>query len=70
MPDNLGGVNEIKVKFTPYKGNCEILNNNQPISKIVFVAKIKEMKEYCFSISQQMCRMVEVPCEAKWTYEE
>lgn len=70
--DNLYPVSTLNLHFTPYQGNCKILNNDgQEIQKnIAFVLKIKEMKDYCFSISPQMCRMVEVPCEANWMYEE
>jgi hypothetical protein len=72
LPNNLKEVNEIKLQFTPYKGTCKISGDGQTIESnyVAIVAKIKEMKEYCFSISPQMCRMVEVPCIANWTYVE
>ncbi|MDR3169087.1 MAG: type II secretion system GspH family protein [Candidatus Peribacteria bacterium] len=61
---------QITLRFSPYQGNCLIQRDtaNAPLNQIALVFTIKEQKQYCFTISSQLCRMVEVPCEEKRTY--
>lgn len=50
---------DITLHYSPYKISCQIWSGEE-YTKIVFIARVNENKNYCFEISQQNCRLVEV----------
>ena len=53
-------LNEVKLKYNPYKISCEIMWDNNTYKNIVIIARVNNHRNYCFEIKQKNCRLVEV----------
>ncbi len=52
--------NTIKLKYIPYQISCEIEWNSQ---NVVIVTRVNDSQDYCFEISKQNCRLIEISPE-------
>ena len=54
----IGGVNEITLKYYPYKISCEIWK--EKVENLNIIVRINDRKDYCFEIKQKNCRLLEL----------
>ena len=69
--DNNANSNELEnitLKYSPYQIPCIIWDSDEN-TNVVIVARVNDSRDYCFQISQNNCRFVEMS-ESKCTYLE
>ena len=54
----------VKLKYTPYQISCEIGDENGSDNQnVVIVTNVNDSQDYCFEISKQNCRLIELSPE-------
>ena len=56
----LYSVNNIKLRYNPYKISCKIWDETEEYNNLVIVTRVNNSTDYCFEIKQKNCRLVEV----------
>ena len=53
----------VKLRYTPYQISCEIGGNESDNQNVVIVTNVNDNQDYCFEISKQNCRLIELSPE-------
>ena len=55
----LSELDDISLKYTPYKISCEIWEENKS-DNVAIIIRVNDSKDYCFEIAQKNCRLIEM----------
>lgn len=55
----INGVDNITLKYNPYKISCEIWDDEKT-EKLDIIVRINDRKDYCFEINPKNCRLLEM----------
>ena len=56
----LYSVNNIKLRYNPYKISCKIWDETEEYNNLVIVTRVNNSTDYCFEIKQKNCRLIEI----------